>query len=298
MLGGEPSREGMRRLNRDRGAARAYPVPMEPRVRMVVLRTGISVPCFLQGHVGTANDDGGTPLLLLHAWGESWRSFGPLVASLPAAVIVAPDLRGHGAADKPDTGYALVDVAEDIAALCGSLGIEHAHFLGSSSGGYVAQQLAVMHPDLVASLVLVGAPLSLAARPAFADEVEQLSDPISEDWVRASLSWYRLLHSVPADYIEDRVQDGLSMPAAIWKASLRGLYQAVPPTEAGSITAPTLILWGAHDHLVPRSHQETLAARIPGARLQVYGETGHLVLWECPDRVAADVTLFIQALAG
>lgn len=267
---------------------------MESGVRAVALRTGISVTCFVQGSAGSTNDDGAAPLLLLHAWGESWRSFVRLIASLPSAVVVAPDLRGHGGADKPEEGYSLIEVADDVAALCECLGVKRAHVLGSSSGGYVAQQLAVTHPDLVLSLMLVGAPLSLQERPVFADEVEQLVDPISEEWVRDSLAWYRLLHAVAPDYIEDRVQDGLSMPAAVWKASMRGLFEAVPPTDVGSISAPTLILWGAHDHLLPRSHQETLAARIPGARFTIYPGTGHLVLWECPERVAADAWAFVR----
>ncbi|AFR30205.1 tropinesterase [Arthrobacter sp. Rue61a] len=269
---------------------------MEREVRTVSLNTGIRVPCFVQGNLEQTADDGVAPLLLLHAWSESWRSFGRLIASLPDLTIVAPDLRGHGGADKPSGGYTLSEVAEDIAAVLEALGIARANVLGSSSGGYVAQQLAVMRPDLLASLVLVGNPLSLHTRPPFADEVDALTDPISEDWVRDSLSWYRLLHTVPAAYIEERVRDGLSMPASIWKESLRGYYQALPPTEASNISVPTLILWGAHDHLVPRQHQETLAVRIKGARLKIYEDTGHLVLWECPERVAEDVRSFLGEL--
>ncbi|WP_434122501.1 alpha/beta fold hydrolase [Paenarthrobacter nitroguajacolicus] len=217
-----------------------------------------------------------------------------MIASLPSHVLVAPDLRGQGGADKPETGYSLDDVVEDVVALLEALGITRAHVLGSSSGGYLAQQLALTHAQLVTSLILVGAPLSLRGKPPFANEVDSLSDPISENWVRESLSWYRLLHAVPTSYIEDRVRDGLAMSAAIWKASLRGFYEAVPPTEAGTISVPTLIVWGAHDHLVPRQHQETLRERIHGARLNIYELTGHLVLWECPDRLAADVKSFLK----
>ncbi|MFJ4284698.1 alpha/beta fold hydrolase [Paenarthrobacter nicotinovorans] len=269
---------------------------MESEVRTVPLKTGISLPCFVQGNLEQTVDDGGRPLLLLHAWGESWRSFDRLIAALPGLVIVAPDLRGHGAADKPADGYSLSEVVEDVASVLAALGVEQAHVLGSSSGGYVAQQLAVSHPDLVSSLTLVGVPLTLHGRPPFAAEVEQLTDPISEDWVRESLAWYRMLHAVPTSYIEDRVQDGRAMPASIWKASLRGFYEADPPTKTGVISIPTLILWGAHDHLVPRQHQETLVSRIQGARLQIYEGTGHLVLWECPERVAEDLTRFLGGL--
>lgn len=271
---------------------------MESEVRTIALRTGINVPCFVQGHLGEANDDGAAPLVLLHAWGESWRSFDRLIASLPSSTLVAPDLRGHGGADKPEDGYSLTAVVEDVLSVFDALGITRAHVLGSSSGGYVAQQLAATHPELVASLILVGSPLTLHGKPFLTNEIEALTDPISEDWVRESLSWYRLLHTVPAAYIEDRVQDGLAMPAAIWRASLRGYYEAVPPTEAGTISAPTLILWGAHDHIVPRHHEETLASRIRGAQLKIYEKTGHLVLWECPERVAGDVRAFLSGGAG
>lgn len=64
-------------------------------------------------------------------------------------------------------------------------GVESAFVLGSSSGGYVAQQLAVEHSGRVNALVLVGSPLSLQGRPPFADEVELLTHPIDEEWVRA-----------------------------------------------------------------------------------------------------------------
>lgn len=276
------------------GLIRAYAWVMKSEVRTLALRTGIQVPCLVHGDLNEISDDrGDPPLLLLHAWGESWRSFERLIASLSSQVLVAPDLRGHGQADKPEAGYSLNAVVEDVVALLDALGIERAHVLGSSSGGYVAQQLAVTHPEFVASLILVGVPLSLHVRPPFVDEVDLLNDPISEDWVRKTLSWYRLLHEVPISYIEDRVQDGLGMPAAVWKASLRGLYEAAPPTELGSLSVPTLILWGAHDHLVPRHHQETLAGRIPRSQLKIYAATGHLVLWECPERVAEDTRGFL-----
>ena len=92
------------------------------------------------------------------------------------------------------------------------------------------------------------------------------------------------------------MRDGLRMPAHAWKAILNGLITATPPTE-GIIGAPTLILWGAHDNLLPRSDQEALAARIAGAELKVYPDVAHLVLWECPERVAEDTAAFLTSRA-
>jgi pimeloyl-ACP methyl ester carboxylesterase len=263
---------------------------MESEVRNLTLRTGTTMPCLVQGDVGAA------PLLLLHAWGESRRCFDRLLPGLASFRVYAPDLRGQGEAEKPENGYSLAEQAEDAAAIMDAAGVETAFVLGSSSGGYVAQQLAVLHPGRVAAMVLVGSPLSLKGRPAFAEEVDRLAGPINEDWVRASLSWFTLHQPVPDWYLEDRVRDGVRMPAHAWKKILAGLTAAVPPTEAGAIRTPTLILYGGQDDLLPRQDQEVLASRIPGAVLKVYPDSGHLVLWECPDRVAADASTFLHAL--
>jgi rifampin ADP-ribosylating transferase len=83
------------------------------------------------------------------------------------------------------------------------------------------------------------------------------------------------------------------MPAHAWKGILNGLCEATPPTESGAIHAPTLIIWGAQDSLLPRGGQETLAARIPASVLKVYPGVAHLVLWECPDQVAEDAAAFL-----
>jgi rifampin ADP-ribosylating transferase len=84
----------------------------------------------------------------------------------------------------------------------------------------------------------------------------------------------------------------------VWRKSLNGLCTAVPPTETGTITAPTLIIWGARDGLLSHDDEEALAAAIPGSQLIVYDDTGHLVLWEQPARVANDLTDFVKGLSA
>ncbi|MBT8160720.1 MULTISPECIES: alpha/beta fold hydrolase [Arthrobacter] len=263
---------------------------METEVRRVVLRTGVTLPVLL---TGPRRD---VPLLLLHPWGESRRTFDRLVPALPGFRLIVPDLRGHGEADKPDGGYSLSEQAADVVALLDALHVTRAFVLGSSSGGYVAQQLAVSFPERVAALVLLGTPLSLTRRPDFADELARLTDPVSESWVRASLAWFPLERRVPTWFIEDRVRDGVRIPARAWSGVLEGLCAAVPPTETGLIQAPTLILWGALDLILPRSSQEKLADRISDSRLKVYPGVGHLVLWEVPELVAEDAALFLASV--
>jgi pimeloyl-ACP methyl ester carboxylesterase len=139
-------------------------VDQEPRVRQVVLATGVGLP-----YISAGPTAGAPPVVLLHAWGESWRSFDRLLPLLPDTIhAVAMDLRGHGDADKPAAGYSLTEVAADVAAFMDAVGIPSAVLLGSSSGGYVAQQVAITSPHRVAGLVLVGSPRSLQGRPSFA----------------------------------------------------------------------------------------------------------------------------------
>jgi rifampin ADP-ribosylating transferase len=206
------------------------------------------------------------------------------------------DQRGHGEADKPETGYDLKDLADDTVAFMDAVGLRSAVLVGSSSGGYVAQQVALDHAERVRGLVLIGAPRSLRGRPSFADEVERLTDPIDPRWVRDSLRWFHFEADVPLWFVEDRVRDGVRMPARAWIGILRGLMAAVPPTEAGTIRTPTLILWGAHDEFLPRAEQDALAAAIAGSRLMIHDKAAHLLLWERPEWVAAASAQFVREL--
>ncbi|HUP16694.1 MAG TPA: alpha/beta hydrolase [Acidimicrobiia bacterium] len=264
---------------------------MDIEVRSARLANGITLPYVQQG------SPTGVPVVLIHAWGESKGSFDQLLPLLPPSLrTLAMDQRGHGWADRPAAGYGLSDFASDVKAFMDAVNIESAILMGSSSGGFVAQQVAAASPHRVAGLVLVGSPRTLQGRPSFADEVERLTDPIDPEWVRASLEWFPRFHPVPDWYIDDRVADGLAMPARVWELALEGLTRAIPPTDITTITAPTLIIWGARDELLHREDQKALQAAIPGSRLLVYEDTGHLVLWEQPERVAADLVDFIDRL--
>lgn len=257
------------------------------------LRTGISVEYEVSGS-GPA-----PPVMLVHAWAESLRVFDRLRPLLPETLhIVAVDQRGHGRSDKPAAGYDLATVTDDVLALLEELDLPPAVVVGTSSGGYVAQQLAVAHSERVAGLVLVGAPRSLQGRLPILDEVAQLTDPIDPAWMRASLEWFPRFQPVPDWYIDDRVQDGLACPAHAHLGTLLGLTGAVPPTQVGTIAVPTVIMWGERDDLLPRADASLLNAAIPDSRLVMLPDTGHLVLWEQPAQVASEVMSRIGRIRG
>ena len=121
------------------------------------LATGVSVP---YASARPCRCDAG---LAIACVGRVLAFLDRLVLSLLPATVhaMAMDQRGHGDADKPAVGYSLEDFAMDVVAFMDAVGISSAVLLGSSSGGYIAQQVAVTSPDRVAGLVLVGSPRSL-----------------------------------------------------------------------------------------------------------------------------------------
>lgn len=97
-------------------------------------------------------------LLLLHFSGGNLHMWEGILPQLEQDYsIIAPDLRGHGRSDKPETGYHIDEMAEDIYQLLESMQVDKCHIIGSSMGAQVAVSLAAAHPELVLSLVCEGA---------------------------------------------------------------------------------------------------------------------------------------------
>ena len=265
---------------------------MEPSTggRRLRLATGLTTTVSDDG-------DGAPPVLLLHAWAGSRRSFAALLPLLHRRVrALTVDLRGHGDADKPPAGYDLGTLAADVVATLDALEIPRAVLVGASSGGYVAQQVAVSAPGRVAALVLAGSPRDLRGRPPFADELERISDPVDPAWVRAFTAGFTDLDRLPSWYVDLMVDDALRLPAAIWTATLQGLTTSLPPTDIGVISAPTLVISGCRDGLLGREQTADLVSAVPGAQWIEYPDTGHLVLEEQPAALAADVLNFLAEL--
>jgi rifampin ADP-ribosylating transferase len=262
--------------------------------RLIRLSTGITTAVSEQGNPG-----GFPPVLLLHAWAGSRRSFAAFLPLLPPHLrAIAVDLRGHGDADKPPAGYDLPSQAADVLAVLDALEVGRAVLVGASSGGYLAQQIAVDAPHRIAGLVLAGAPRDLRGRPPFADALARITDPVDPAWARSFTAGFTDLDRLPSWYVDIMVEDALRLPASIWMASFRGLNTSPPPTGGGVITAPTLVISGERDGLLGRDQTAALVSSIPAAEWIEYLDTGHLVLEEQPGRLAADVAAFVDALPG
>jgi non-heme chloroperoxidase len=263
-------------------------------IRSVELPNGVMLPYVEQG------DPSGVPVLLLHGFVDSWRSFELLLPHLPPSIrAIALTQRGHGDASRPATGYHSHDLAADLAAFMDALRIESGVIAGASSGGIVAQRFAIDHPERTRGLVLIGSPITLRGKPGplalWESILSKLEDPVDPGFVR-EFQESTLAQSVPQAFLQSMIQESLKVPARVWRAATEALIEDDHTGELNKIVAPTLILWGDSDVLT-RGDQETLATAIVGSRLVVYPGGGHTLYWEQPDRVASDLVAFVEGLA-
>ena len=266
-----------------------------PTVRSVTLSTGVTLPYAEQG------DPGGVPVLLLHGYTDSWRSWEPVLPHLNETVrAFAPTQRGHGDADHPAAGYRPQDFAADAAAFMDALALGPAVVVGTSMGSIVAQRFAIDYPERTRGLVLVAAATTWRTPEALAlsEVVATLKDPIDPAFVR-EFQESTLAKPMPTSFVDAVVAESLKVPARVWRAALReGHLEADLGAELRAIKARTLIVSGDRDAIHPRSERVALAGAIGGARLVVYPDAGHALHWEEPARFAADLGSFVDGLVG
>jgi non-heme chloroperoxidase len=255
------------------------------------LANGVTLRYAAQG------DPAGVPVVLLHGYTDSHPSYAPMMAHLPHRLrAYAFTTRGHGDSDKPEGGYAMDEMAADVAAFMDAVGLEAAVIVGHSNGSYTAQRFAIDYPERTVGLVLMAAFRSVAGDPAieeFRAAVEDLDDPVDPAFAR-EFQESTLTRPLAPGVLDRAVAESCKVPARVWRAALDGLLEADAPTDTGLITAPTRILWGDRDTYCPRGEQLLLAAAIPGAELIVYEGTGHALHWEQPERAAADVAALVS----
>ena len=236
--------------------------------------------------------------MFLHAYVDSWFSYSRVLPLLsPEYHVFVPDQRGHGDSEKPECCYTVDDYAADVVAFMDAVGVEEATIVGDSSGGLLAQRVALNYPHRLSHLVLIGSPTTLVNNDAarqVGKEMLALTDPISPTFVREFV--LGTIHDpIPEDFLSRLVSESLKVPARVWRGYWQGVVLTTDDSaRLGEIDAPTLILWGELDVLLPREEQERRAAAIPNATFKVYPETGHLAHWVRPEWVARDLETFMK----
>jgi pimeloyl-ACP methyl ester carboxylesterase len=240
----------------------------------------------------------GPPLLLLHgaeADHSMFDAFGALLSK--QLTVIAYDQRDSGATRNPPSPYGLDELAGDAAALIAALGYQRAHVFGTSLGGVIAQVLAARHPARVDRLVLsstfrVGAPLTTInpqGFPKFAELRSRLPDSISEFAEYFFPRDYIAAHPQVLNIFTGNKRDAGQKQR---RAAILGHPVAI---ELSAITAPTLVLAGGEDRLIPPAHTLSLAREIAGARTATIAGVGHVGTLQDPAAVATEVREFLQA---
>ncbi|HET7420474.1 MAG TPA: alpha/beta hydrolase [Candidatus Dormibacteraeota bacterium] len=250
----------------------------------------------------------GVPLLLVGGLGTQLVSWDEGFCELLAAHgfrVIRFDNRDAGLSTWPEEEYTLDDMAADTVGLLDALGIRAAHVVGASMGGFIAQLVALKHPDRVLSLT------SMISGPNGADQVRPTPEaqalllapvpPTHEERVQLALTSKRTLLG-PGDPYDEAYERAKAVRAidrayhpAGFARQLRAIVAAPSRLERlRSLRLPVLVVHGDADILVPVDNGRRVAAAVPGARWLEIPGMGH----DVPRRVWPQVVDAIAAIAG
>ena len=240
-------------------------------------------------------DATGIPVLLLHGFTDSARSWSLIVPYLTADFrLIAPDLRGHGHSDKPEGCYTIPEMAHDIRLLIQELRLAPVHVVGHSLGGRLAQGLAERWPQLVRKIVLISTSAVPRERNGWLwESIQGLSDPIDPEsaFIR---EWCSGLMPVDETFLAYVRRECASVPARVWYSIHYEQLAYDPAPLLQDISAPTLILRGEEDVIATAEHQRHLQGGILGSQLVSLPRLGHNLHWENPETVARLLGSFLE----
>ena len=248
-------------------------------------------------------------LLLLHGSNASFMTWEPWSKSLSDRFhVIALDLPGHGLTGAvPNHDYSGAGMVKFVDEFADAEHLQSFALAGNSMGGGVAAQYAEDHPHRVSKLILVDA----------GGMWTKMGDKIPLAFKLAGSPWFKpvMLHVTPRALVSEGLNDAIVRKAVIndamidwyWDfARMEGTREATferfsersgmnyVHDHIGQIKAPTLILWGEQDHLIPVESAHAYNKAIAGSKLIVYPATGHIPMEEVADQSSADVRAFLS----
>lgn len=220
--------------------------------------------------------------------------------------LILFDNRGTGHSDKPEDGYSMDVFADDCAALLEALGIERAHVFGTSMGGMIAQRLAVSHPGRVHGLAIgcsrCGSSEGVSPEKRIWELLRMMPDGETDARKVAYLQEeayvtddFRAANRELLDQLFDIVDKNPPPPHGV-KGHLKAVEDWEGCADLSSITAPTLVITGAEDRLIPAENSRLMAKKIRGAKLELLPDAAHFFWIEKPEETAEALTKFFQEL--
>ena len=230
----------------------------------------------------------GDPILLIMGLGYPsylWHRTRPTLKERYRTIAL--DNRGSGQSDTPAGPYSIALMASDAAAALDAAGVERAHVFGLSMGGMIAQEFALQYPARVRSLILgctaPGGPNAVRAEKRVTEILMGIGlGP--EEHARA-MRPYVYDSSTPLERIEEDLairRQWFPKPDA-YNAQLQGIFEWEAYSRLQKITAPTLVIHGETDQLVPAGNGELIATRINGAKLVMLPRASHIFTTDQPE---------------
>lgn len=244
----------------------------------------------------------GEPLLLIMGLGSASDMWYRLLPHLSAHYrTILFDNRGVGRSDAHAGPYSIATMAEDAAAVMTAAGIERAHVLGFSMGGFIAQEFALHYPQRVGRLVLAstacGRPEGIRARPEVLIALEAKGVKTREEgfWLTAPFNYHP---STPRRLIEEDLEVTLRWP--LKRASYQAQLDAIITWQGShnrlkSLSVPTLVLHGDSDQLIPTQNAYILAAVIPNASLALIPKAAHRFMTDNLEAASKAILSFLDS---
>ena len=243
----------------------------------------------------------GEPLLLIMGLGyshEMWHRTRPLVSAHYRTILF--DNRGVGKSDVPSGAYSIAQMADDAAAVLDAAGVARAHVFGVSMGGMIAQEFAINYPERVNRLVLgctaCGGAHAIAAAQPVLDVLLARARMTPEEGAEAMVPYI-----YDASTPRERIDEDLAIRRRTYPAAdgYLGQVQAILGwtcfDRLGKIQAPTLIVHGETDQLVPPQNAPVLARNIAGSRLVMLPHASHIFMTDQPEPSHRAVLKFLGA---
>ena len=242
----------------------------------------------------------GPPLLMIHGLGYTRQGWGPARDLLARSFrVVSFDNRGIGESEVPPGPYTVAQLAEDALRVLDEAGAGRAHVLGTSLGGFVAQEVAARAPERVDRLVLActmpGGPKSFPIPQPTLDLMARMGTMPPDEALRAFV--VNALGDAPRDGLVDEIYAyrlAHQPPLDGWQAQAAAGAAFDGFDRLREIRAPTLVLTGLEDRVVDPRNVQLLNDGIAGSRVELFPGCGHLFFWEEPERFAGVVTEFLQ----
>ncbi|HEV3334597.1 MAG TPA: alpha/beta fold hydrolase [Bryobacteraceae bacterium] len=244
---------------------------------------------------------GGDPLLLIMGLGyalEMWHRSRPLLSQHYRTI--AFDNRGVGKSDVPAGPYTNAQMADDAAAVLDAAGVDRAHVFGISMGGMIAQEFAIAHPTRVRSLILgctaCGGSNAVRAEPEVLQIVLARATMTPEEGAQAIVPFI-----YDRNTPRERIEEDLAIRRRVYptEAGYMGQVQAIFAWESfdrlPEIQAPTLILHGQSDELVPPENARILQKQIRGSRLVMLPHASHIFSTDQPEAAHREILGFLSA---